>query len=121
MKIFFYDRAVKRAGKGICMSIQVLNAGNFDEHINGADKPIIVDFYADWCGPCKMIAPMLEELAKEQAGAVDICKINVDNDSAIAARFSVQSIPTLISFKDGQVYKTMVGAGSKAKILDLAQ
>jgi len=103
------------------MGIQVLNGGNFDECINAADKPVIVDFYADWCGPCKMIAPILEQLAREQEGEVLFYKINVDEDSAIAARYSVQSIPTLVAFKGGKIVNTMVGAGSKAKILEMVK
>ena len=101
------------------MAIQILNGGNFDERIKAADKPVIVDFYADWCGPCKMIAPMLEQLAREQEGEIIFYKINVDDDSAIASRFQVQSIPTLVAFKNGVIVNTMVGAGSKSKILDM--
>jgi len=101
------------------MAIQVLNGENFDAHINAAQIPVIVDFYADWCGPCKMIAPILEQIASEQEGKVLVYKINVDNDSSVASRYSVQSIPTLIAFKDGKIVNTMVGTGPKSKILDL--
>ena len=119
--IVIYRNAGHTDGKERNMAIQVLNGENFDAHINAAQKPVIVDFYADWCGPCKMIAPVLEQLAREQEGEVLFYKINVDNDSPIASRFQVQSIPTLIAFKDGKIVNTMVGAGSKIKILDMVK
>ena len=103
------------------MAVQKLDGSNFDNIINSADKPVIVDFFADWCGPCKMIAPVLEKLSEEYENEIMFCKVNVDENSDIAARFSVQNIPTFISFKNGQLYNTMVGAGSKNKILELVQ
>lgn len=82
------------------------------------DVPVIVDFWAEWCGPCKMIAPVLEELAGELDGQVSIAKLNVDEAPDIARRFEVMSIPTLIVFNDGQPAKRMIGAKGKAAILD---
>ena len=102
------------------MEVQTLNNDNFFDVINNADKPVIVDFYADWCGPCKRIAPVVAGLAKEHADKVIFCKLNVDGSPEIAARYSVQSIPFFISFKNGALYKSMVGASSGDKILELA-
>ena len=103
------------------MAIQILNKSNFNSAIENAEKPVIVDFFADWCGPCKMIAPILEELAKENEGDISFFKVNVDEDPEIATKYLVQNIPTFISFKGGQQHSTMVGAGSKQKILDMVK
>ena len=83
----------------------------FDEEINGASEAVVVDFWAEWCGPCKMIAPVLDEIASEQAGKIKIAKLNVDDNPDIARRFDVMSIPTLIVFKDGVPADMKVGAG----------
>jgi len=101
------------------MEIQYLDGVSFDGVISGADRPVIVDFYADWCGPCKRIAPVVAELAKQHA-EIMFCKLNVDENPEIAAKYSVQSIPAFVSFKDGKLHKTMVGASSGQKILELA-
>jgi len=101
------------------MEILHLDGNNFDATISGADKPVIVDFYADWCGPCKRIAPVIAELAN-QHDEIIFCKVNVDDNQDIAARYSIQSIPAFIAFKDGKLHKTMVGASSGQKILELA-
>ena len=101
------------------MGIQLIDGKDFDDKIKSADKPVIVDFYADWCGPCKMLAPILESLADEQKDEIVFLKLNVDDSPDVAARYSVQSIPTLISFKGGQLHNTMVGPGTKQKILEL--
>lgn len=94
----------------------------FDEVIGAADEAVVVDFWAEWCGPCKKIAPILDEIATEQSGKVKIVKLNVDENQDTARRFQVMSIPTLIVFKDGQAKKTMVGAKGKAALLeDLAE
>ena len=89
----------------------------FDEEINSSTEPVIVDFWAEWCGPCKMISPVLEEIAAEQAGKVRIAKLNVDDNPDAARRFDVMSIPTLILFKDGQPQKRIVGAKSKGQLV----
>ena len=95
--------------------IQV-DESTFDETVKGADKPVIVDFWAEWCGPCKMIAPVLEELASE-TDAVQIAKLNVDENPDIARRYSVMSIPTLLVFQDGVEKKRIIGAKGKGALL----
>jgi thioredoxin 1 len=97
--------------------IVTLTSSTFDETINGADTPVVVDFWAEWCGPCKMIAPILGEIAEEQAGKVTIAKLNVDENPELAMRYSVMSIPTLIVFDKGQMAKRLVGAKGKGQLL----
>jgi thioredoxin 1 len=99
-----------------------LSDATFDETIAGADTPVLVDFWAEWCGPCKMIAPTLAEIANEQKGKLAIGKLNVDDNPDTARRFDVMSIPTLLVFKDGQQVKRLVGAKGKGQLLqDLAE
>ena len=98
--------------------IQTLTDSTFDEEIAAAGEPIIVDFWAEWCGPCKMIAPVLEEIAGEHAGKVRVAKLNVDDNPSAARRFDVMSIPTIIVFKDGQPAKRLVGAKPKGALLE---
>jgi len=90
-----------------------LNDSNFDEVIKG-DKPVLVDFWAEWCGPCKMIGPAVEELAGDYEGRAVVAKLNVDENPQITARFGVRSIPTLLVFKNGQVVDKQVGAVPKS-------
>jgi thioredoxin 1 len=97
--------------------ITTLTDASFDEEIGAADQPVVVDFWAEWCGPCKMIAPILDEIATEHAGKVRIAKLNVDDNPNAARRFDVMSIPTLIVFKDGQPAKRMIGAKGKGQLL----
>ena len=96
--------------------IVTLTTGTFDETINGSSQAVVVDFWAEWCGPCKMIAPILAEIATEQQG-ITIAKLNVDENPEIAMRHNVMAIPTLIVFKDGQVAKRLVGAKGKGQLL----
>ena len=97
--------------------ITTLTASSFDEEIGSAAEPVLVDFWAEWCGPCKMIAPILDEIAVEQEGKLKIGKLNVDEAADVARSFEVMSIPTLIVFKDGAPAKRIVGAKGKAALL----
>src|SRR6187402_1832787 len=95
----------------------VINDANFDEIIN-SDKPVLVDFWAEWCGPCKMIGPVVEELAGDFEGKAVIGKINVDDNPAISARFGIRSIPTLLVFKNGEIVDKQIGAVPKTALAD---
>jgi thioredoxin 1 len=102
--------------------ILTLTETSFDEEIGAATETVVVDFWAEWCGPCKMIAPILSEIAAENAGKLIVGKVNVDEHPALAMRFDVMSIPTLIVFRDGQPLKRMVGAkGKTAMLADLEE
>ncbi len=97
--------------------IVTLDDATFDEHVKVSDVPVLVDFWAEWCGPCKMIAPILEEIADEQAGKLQIGKLNIDDNLDVTRRYDVMSIPTLILFKDGEPQARIVGARPKAQLL----
>ncbi len=97
--------------------ITTLTTDTFDENVGSAETPVLVDFWAEWCGPCKMISPILEELATELDGSLSIAKLNVDDSPDVARRFQVMSIPTLIVFKDGEPAKRVVGAKGKSQLL----
>jgi thioredoxin 1 len=96
--------------------IKHITDDSFDDDVAKADKPVLVDFWAEWCGPCKMIAPILDEAAKAYDGKVQIVKMNVDQNSEIPAKFGIRGIPTLMLFKDGDLAATKVGALSKAQL-----
>jgi len=101
--------------------ILTLTTGNFDDETKKAGSPLLVDFWAEWCGPCRMLAPVLDQLAKDYDGRVRVGKLNVDDHSAIATRYGVMSIPTLLLFKEGKVVEQYIGSTSRdnlAKILD---
>jgi thioredoxin 1 len=94
------------------------DAETFEKEVLESDVPVLVDFYADWCGPCKMQGPVLEDLSGEIGEAAKICKINVDDNRSIAEKYSIQSIPTLIIFENGEVSKTLIGLQSKDNLKD---
>ena len=90
-----------------------LNNGNFDELVMKSDKPVLVDFWAEWCGPCRMVGPIVEELSKEYADTAVIGKVNVDENQEIAAKFGIRNIPTLLVFKGGEIVDKQVGVAPK--------
>ena len=95
---------------------QHLSAADFDEVVSSATAPVLVDFYADWCGPCKVLAPVVEELAAEYADRVDVRKVDVEAEPQLAERFGIRSIPTLMLFKDGEARETLLGAVAKPQL-----
>ena len=111
---------VTPSDKEIAMSekIETLTDATFDEHVKASDVPVLVDFWAEWCGPCKMISPVLEEIAEEQAGKIRIGKLNIDDNLDVTRRFDVMSIPTLILFKDGEPAVRLIGAKPKGQLLE---
>jgi len=96
---------------------QTLSDATFDEEIKAATEPVLVDFWAEWCGPCKMLAPILDEIVAEHAGRLKVAKINVDDNLELARRFEILSIPTMILFKDGEPQVRIVGAKGKGQLL----
>jgi thioredoxin 1 len=94
-----------------------LNESNFDRELTQDDKPMIVDFWAEWCGPCKMIAPLLDEIAREKAGAVKIAKVNVDDNQSLSFKYNIRAIPALLFFKNGQLRDQVIGVTSKKDLL----
>jgi thioredoxin 1 len=102
-------------------SIVTLSDSNFDEEVKSSAEPVLVDFWAEWCGPCKMIAPILQEIASEQDGRLRIGKLNIDENLETARRFEVMSIPTLILFRDGEPQLRIIGAKGKGQLLQELQ
>ncbi len=98
--------------------IVTLDDATFDEHVKASDVPVLVDFWAEWCGPCKMITPVLEEIAEEQAGKLQIGKLNIDDNLDVTRRYDVMSIPTLILFKEGEPKARLIGAKPKRQLLE---
>ncbi|WP_027849223.1 thioredoxin TrxA [Marinospirillum minutulum] len=100
------------------MSANILNTSdaNFEDDVVKAELPVLVDYWAEWCGPCKMIAPVLEEVASEYEGRLAVCKLNIDENTDTPARFGIRGIPTLMIFKGGEIVATKVGALSKSQL-----
>ena len=103
------------------MSDNVIHAtdADFDSHVLQSSEPVLVDFWAQWCGPCKMIAPALDELAQTYAGRAKVVKVDIDQNRAVAMKYHVRSIPMLLLFKDGQVQATQIGAVGKAQLAQI--
>jgi thioredoxin len=99
-------------------SVIKLDEANFDRELTQDDKPVIVDFWAEWCGPCKMIAPLLDEIAREKAGAVKVAKVNVDENQSLSIKYNIRAIPALLFFKNGQLRDQVTGVASKRDLLN---
>lgn len=100
------------------MNEVIINKSNFENEVINADKPVLLDFYADWCGPCKMLSPILSEIADEYADVLKVAKVNVDDEPELAMKFKVSSIPMLVLFKNGRIVSTSVGYRPKGEILN---
>ena len=98
------------------MSVTVINKNNFEQEVMKSDRPVLLDFYATWCGPCRMLSPIVDKIAAEHSD-IKVCKINVDDEEELAMRFEVMSIPTLVVIKNGEVVNRSVGALPEARIL----
>jgi thioredoxin 1 len=96
----------------------VVTDSNFQQEVLNSEKPVLVDFWAVWCGPCKMIAPVVEELAKEYAGQLKVGKLDVDNNPEVSMKYGIRSIPTLMVFKEGKVVEQIVGAVPKRNLVE---
>ncbi|MDO5649165.1 MAG: thioredoxin [Gallicola sp.] len=104
------------------MSAIVLTSDNFEEEVlQEKDKKVLVDFWAAWCGPCKMLSPIIDEIASEDHEGLKVCKVNVDENQSLAMKYQVMSIPTLLVFENGEVVKTSIGALQKDKVLELVK
>jgi len=100
------------------MGVLELTEKNFEAEVVKSNKPVLVDFWAEWCGPCRMIAPIVEEIAKDLSGKLKVAKVNVDEAQELAAQFNIMSIPTLILFKDGEPVDMIIGAMSKDQMFE---
>ena len=102
------------------MAVIELTVENFDAEVLQSEKPVLVDFWASWCGPCRMLSPVVDEIA-EETDTIKVCKVNVDDQVELAQRFGIMSIPTLLAFRDGKLIKQSVGVQPKQAILDMFQ
>lgn len=103
------------------MSTITVTEKSFETEVLGSDTPVLVDFWATWCGPCRMVAPVLEQISKEKDGALKVAKLDIDENPQIAQDFKIMSVPTMILFKGGKPVKTIVGAQSKGKLLQVIE
>ncbi len=99
--------------------VQTTNRDTFEQDVISSDRPVLVDFYADWCGPCGVIGPIVEELATEYDGQIEVRKVNVDDNPELTRRFGIRGIPTLILFKDGEPAETVVGVVTKSALAEV--
>jgi thioredoxin 1 len=95
-----------------------LDESNFEREVTRSDKPVLVDFWAEWCGPCKLIGPLLDEIAREKAGSVKIAKVNVDENQSLSSKYNIRAIPSLLFFKNGQLRDQVTGMTSKKDLLN---
>ena len=101
------------------MSVMHITKANYDELVKNSDKPVLLDFWAEWCGPCRMLAPIVDEIANEYKGKVNVGKVNVDDERELAMRYGISSIPTLMLFKNGEVVKKSVGYAPKSELEEM--
>ena len=97
----------------------ILTENNFEEEVLKSDKPVLVDFWAEWCGPCKMVGPIIEELAKEYSGRVKIGKVNVDKNQSLAEKYGIRGIPSLILINNGKIVEQLIGVQSKERLIEM--
>ncbi len=101
------------------MSVIALNKNNFQQEVLSSSQPVLVDFWAPWCGPCRMFAPIVDQVAEENAGSVKVCKINIDEEPELASQYGVMSIPTLVLFKNGKPAASSVGVQPKSSVEEM--
>ncbi len=100
------------------MSVLKISSENYEKEVLQSDKPVIIDFYADWCGPCRTMSPIIDEIAEEKADTIKVGKVNVDENQDLAMEYGVMSIPTIVILKNGKLEKTFVGVRNKSEILN---
>ena len=100
------------------MSVLKITSDNYEEEVMKSEKTVLIDFYADWCGPCKMMSPIIDQIAEEKADSLKVGKVNVDENQDLAMKYNVMSIPTVLIFKNGNISKSFIGVTSKQEIMD---